>query len=442
MSLGWSYNYLASDNLDSPNAIVENGVLAPAGPAWKAFVVERTSNLTLCAIASLRRFAGSGLPIIFVGGSPSFYPTGADTNLTVFEEQLAVLQSSEGVYSVDEGQLANQLSTLGLSPRVSVTTNGTWYTTWRETEDAGYALIYADLVGSSGDVTIADTRTPFFLNTWTGEETPVLIYEQDETCTIIPLDLAGNQTVVIAFSQTKSGSAVPAYHVSSAPSGVVGADFSAEKGLALHVSAAVEGGEAVLSNGTACLLSGSGLPAAFELSEWELIAEHWEAPSNISDATQPMTKVNTTHYLSSLSSWAEIPALVNTSGIGFYTSTFTWPNDTTHVSASALGAYISFGKVLHSLRVQVNGVDLPPLDITHATADISSYLRPGNNTVTAMVSTTWWNYLRTIIDTLESSGAHPLPLVLESLLGLPLPSADDEGLMPGVTVTPFRRVIC
>lgn len=382
------------------------------------------------------------MPIIFVGGSPSFYPTGADTNVTVFEEQLAALQSSEGVYSVDEGQLANQLSALGLSPRVAVTTNGTWYTTWRETEDAGYALIYADLVGSSGEVTIADTRTPFFLNPWTGEENPVLIYEQDRNSTIIPLELGGNQTVIISFSHAKNSSMLPAYHISFAPSGVVGADFSPKEGLALHVSAAVEDGKAVLSNNTACSLSGSGVPAEFELSEWELIAEHWEAPSNMSDATQPINRFNTTHPLPSLSPWSQIPALVNTSGIGYYTSTFTWPSTATNASESALGAYVSFGKVLHSLRARINGVDLPPLDITHATADISSYLRPGNNTVTAILPTTWWNYLRTIIGTLESSGQQPLPLVLEELLGLPLPSADDEGLMPGVRVTPFKRVIC
>lgn len=422
---------------------MENGVLAPAGPAWKAFAVGGTSNITLGAIASLQRFAESGLPIVFVGGSPGFYPTGADKNLTVFEERLAALQSSEGVYLVGEGQLASQLSALGLSPRVAVNTNGTWYTTWREAEDSGYALVYADLVGSSGYVTIADTRTPFFLNPWTGEETPVLIYEQDEAYTIIPLDLAGNQTVIISFSDTKSDFVMPAYHVSSAPYGVVGADFSPMKGLGLHVSAAaVQDGKAVLSNGAACLLSGSGVPAALELSEWELTAEHWEAPSNISYAAQPTKRFNTTHSLPSLRSWAEIPALVNTSGIGYYTSTFTWPSNTTNASASDLGAYISFGKVLHSLRVRVNGVDLPPLDITHPSADISSYLRPGNNTVTAIVPTTWWNYLRTIIDTLESSGARPLPLVLEDLLGLPLPTADDEGLMPGVIITPFKRATC
>lgn len=421
---------------------MENGVLAPAGPAWKAFVTQSTSNITLGATASLQRFAESGLPIIFVGGSPGFYPNGADTNVTEFEEQLAALQTYETVYSVAEGQLASKLSGLGLSPRVAVTTNGTWYTTWRETEDVGYALIYADLLGTSGSVTIADTRTPFFLNPWTGEETPVLFYEQDEASTIIPLDLVGNQTVIISFSQTKNGSVAPAYHVSSAPSAVVGAEFSPGKGLALHVSADVEDGEAVLSNGTSCRVSGSGVPSTFELSEWELTAEHWEAPSNISDATQPLIKFNTTHSLSSLSSWAHIPALVNTSGIGYYTSTFTWPSNATHASSSGLGAYISFGKVLHSLRVRVNGVDLPPLDITNPRANISPYLRPGDNTVTAIVPTTWWNYLRTIIDTLESAGAHPLPVVLEGLLGLPLPPTDDGGLMPGVTVTPFKRVGC
>lgn len=431
-----------SENLESKNAIVEHGVLAPDGPAWKAFVVGSASNVTLSAIASLRRFAESGLPIIFVGGSPSFYPSGADTNITVFEEQLSTLQSSDGVYSVAEGELASQLSALGLSPRVAVTTDGTWYTTWRETEDAGYALIYADLVGSRGDVTIADTRTPFFLNPWTGVETPVLIYKQDEAHTVIPLDLAGNQTVIISFSHTYNGSAMPDYYVSSAPPGVIGADFNKEKGISLHVSSAVEDGEAILSNGTTCLISASGIPAALELEEWELTAEHWEAPSNISDATELMTRFNTTHSLPALVSWAQIPALVNTSGIGYYTTTFTWPSKATHASANELGAYISFGKVLHSLRVQINGIDLPPLDITHAMADISPYLRPGNNTVTAIVPTTWWNYLRTIMDTLESAGAHPLPLVLEELLGLPLPSTDDAGLMAGVIVTPFKRVPC
>ncbi|ETS73836.1 hypothetical protein PFICI_14782 [Pestalotiopsis fici W106-1] len=440
---GWNYNYLSPENLELPQAVVENGVLAPEGPAWKALVVQSGSNLTLSAIATLQSFAESGLPILFVGAPPKLYPTASKaSNVTVFEEHLAVLEATEGVYTINEDQLADQLSTLGLCPKVSTNTNGTWYTTWRETTEGGYALIYADLIASSGNVTVADTRTPYYLNPWTGTQSPVLVYEQDLTSTTIPLELAGNQTAIILFTDSNNTCSVPAYHVTSAPAGVIGADFTLSGGLGVHVTTTVNDGEAVLSNNAVCSIDGSGVPAAFELTEWELIAEHWEAPSNISNVEQPMTKFNTTHSLSVLTSWLDIPALVNTSGIGYYTSTFMWPTDTTNTTASTLGAYISFDNVLHSLRVQVNGNQIPPLDITHARADISAYLQPGNNTVTAVVPTTWWNYLKTILDTLESSGLLPLPLVLEAVAGQPLPGASDEGLMPGVHITPFKRVVC
>ncbi|KAF3025109.1 hypothetical protein E8E14_014613 [Neopestalotiopsis sp. 37M] len=350
---GWSYNYLSPENLELPQATVENGILAPEGPAWKALVVRNGSALTLNAISTLQSFAESGLPVVLVGDAPTYYPTGStDANETLFAPRLTILETTEGVYSVNEGQVANQLSSLGLSPRVATTTNGTWYTTWRETIEGGYALIFADLIGSSGIVTIADTRTPYFLDPWTGLQSPVLIYDQDSTTTTISLDLAGNQTAIILFTGSNSTSGVPAYHVTSAPAGVIGADFSLSAGLGLHVTSAVNDENAVLSNTAACPVDGSSVPTAFQLTEWDLVAEHWEAPSNISNVEQAMTKYNTTHSLSALTSWTDIPALVNTSGIGYYTSTFMWPSNTTNTSSADLGAYISFDTVLHSLRVQ------------------------------------------------------------------------------------------
>lgn len=377
-----------------------------------------------------------------MGGSPKFYPTGNNTDISAFEQQLSLLKAAQGVYSVDEGQLANQLTTLGLTPRVAVTTNGTWYATWRESSDTAHALIYADLVGSEGIVTIADTRTPFFLNPWTGEQSPVLVYEQNSSSTVIPLTLAGNQTVIISFASATNSSVSLAYHVTSIPSNVIGVTLSPNQSIALHVAAAVTDAQATLSNKASCAVSGSSVPAAFELSEWDLDAERWEAPPNVSDATQPTVKFNMSLHLPQLSSWADIPALANSSGIGYYTSTFAWPRSTTYGDLSEFGAYISFDNVLHALRVQINGNRLPPLDLTNAVADISPYLTPGNNTVIATVATPWWNYLRTILGTLESSGTPPIPQVLETLLGLPLPPIVDAGLVPGVKVTPFRRVIC
>ena len=67
---------------------------------------------------------------------------------------------------------------------------------------------------------------------------------------------------------------------------------------------------------------------------------------------------------------------------------------------------------------------------------------PGNNTVTAILSTTWWNYFRIILDTLKSAGSTPLPLILEEFLGAPFPAADDSGLVAKVTITPFQNLAC
>lgn len=43
---GWKYQYLTADNLQIPQARVEESVLAPDGPQYKAMVLPETSNLT------------------------------------------------------------------------------------------------------------------------------------------------------------------------------------------------------------------------------------------------------------------------------------------------------------------------------------------------------------------------------------------------------------
>ncbi|KAI1366485.1 hypothetical protein F5Y08DRAFT_351412 [Xylaria arbuscula] len=437
ISRGWSYNYLTAENLQSEQAVVDNGVLAPMSPAWKALAIGPKANVSLDALASLQRLADSGLPIIMVGESPCFYPEGNKTDAQLFEKNLNTLQSSDNVYSADEGQLADKLSSLGVRPQVAVETNGTWYTTWRESEEMGHALIYSDLTASQGEVEIADTRTPFFLNPWTGEETPVLTYRQDNASTIIPLSLAGNQTVVIAFKSLNKLTD-PTYHLTSFSPHVLGSTFDSVHGLTLQVAHSTSDVQVTLSNGASRNISTSSVPPAFELSQWSLTAEHWEAPANLSDV-RATVKYNTTHELSSLVSWSEIPALVNASGIGYYTTSFTWPPVNSRSAENAtLRAYLSFPNVLHALRVRVNGEPLPPLDLTNAVIDISPWLRSGNNTVTAIVPTTLWNYLRTVLGSLESAGAEPLLLVL----GAPLATTDESGLLSGVRVTPLQNIVC
>ncbi|ETS86460.1 hypothetical protein PFICI_00288 [Pestalotiopsis fici W106-1] len=440
---GWSYNYLNPNNLESSQAVVKDGVLASDGPAWTALIVESAANISLSAVASLKRLASAGLPVVFVGDNFNLYPDGQDANLTVFQQELETLQSYSNVYAAGEGELANKITELGLSPRVGVSTNGTWYTTLRELNASSYVFVYADLVGSRGSVIVKDTRMPFFLNPWTGAQSPVLIYERSNTTTTIPLSLSGNQTVIILFSDAETSHNFD-YHIVSVPDNAASATTAGDGTVSVQVSNSAADTEATMSDGSICALGGSHVPAAFSITNWNLTAEHWAAPANLSE-TSPTSKRNTTHSLPELLSWGDIPELVNSSGLGYYSASFIWPplSNTTSDETATLGAVISFGRLLHYARASINGQPLPPLDVTNAVADITPYLTEGENRVEAVVPTTMWNYLRTILDDLKSAGQPPLLLELSGVIGSePLNATDATGLVGVVSVTPYLSVTC
>lgn len=420
--------------------MVKNGVLAPDGPAWKALIVESSQNLTLGSVKKLKSFAQDRLPVIFSGGSPMYYPTGDGSGKDEFERQLSRLLRSKSVYSVASGKVADKLKSLGLQPQIQANTNGTFYTSWTETNKVGYALIYSDLVRSTGTITVNNKQTPFYFNAWTGEITPVLVYERTEATTTIPVDLAGNQTIILAFGDgLRQQVPVPKYHVQQAPSNVLGARFIQGRGIFLHVAQSDTSPDAVLSNGKRVAIDATSVPEAFKLSQWSLSAEHWEAPTDLYDSSNTVMH-NTTHQLDTPTSWSEISALNNASGVGYYTNSFQWPPKGTRHASKSLGAYIHFSTVIDAVKCSINGHRVPPLDITNAVADISPYLKEGKNTVSLIIPTTLWNYVRTIITKLETAGSSPLPLTLQDY-GVPLAGRTESGLVGTVTLTPFKSVV-
>ncbi|RYP50579.1 hypothetical protein DL768_003924 [Monosporascus sp. mg162] len=438
----WSYSYLSPDNLVMGQAVVQNGILASNGPAWKALVVEGAQNLSLTTVRKLQEYAEAGLPIVVSGGLPHFYSSGNGDDIADYNKELSALLRIKNVHSVSSGQVASKLASLGLHPRVAVATNGTWYTGWRGTDRFGCAFVYSDLVASSGTVMVSSTQKPYYLNPWTGEVRPVLIYQVINGTTVILLSLAGNQTRVIAFSDNFERRIHTAkYSVKSLPANVIGADLAADGDILLHAVHSPYVHKAELSNGRTMSLNATNVPKAMQLSNWNLTAEHWEAPSNVSDASSPPVKHNTTHQLDALTSWTSIPGLVNTSGVGYYTTTFNWPPARAKSNGAVSGACISFSKVLHTLRVVVNGKMVPPMDLTNANADISPYLRSGNNTILVVVSTPWWNYLRTIITKLSSGGAIPVLVQLARGLNQSIPGPSESGLVGEVTIIPFKNII-
>jgi hypothetical protein len=162
------------------------------------------------------------------------------------------------------------------------------------------------------------------------------------------------------------------------------------------------------------------------LLSWTLVIESWTAPEDIyADQTQP-AKSNSTWELASLQPWNEISdSLFNVSGRGFYNTTFSWP---LAADGDCENAVLDFSAIINTARVWINGHHLPPLDPTHAVADISEYVKDGDNVILVAVATTLGNAVRPHWDALRSSGTLALG---------PLPPAQAYGLVSEVVVKQY-----
>ncbi|CAG8936063.1 unnamed protein product [Penicillium salamii] len=431
---GFTYTYLNPTNLELSQAYVSDGILAPEAPAYQALVVTSQDNMTLEAVSKVQEFANSGLPVVLDGGMPGYYPTGNASDRDAVATALQKLKSSENVHTSTKGGLASKLKALGIRPRVEVSTpsNATWYPVMRTENSTDYVFVFSKGSAAQGYLRVNSTKTPYSLNSWTGERTALLNYKVHEGYTSIPVMLARNQTTAFAFSNDWETEALtPVSHAVHVSSGVIGYNFTTQKELVVHVATSANPGNQSLklSNGKRYKISPNTEVSSFDLRDWNLIAEHWEAPQNMSDATVIADKRNTTHHLTSLVSWLDIPGLHNASGVGYYSSHFSWPPQSVKNTGSIDGAYLALPQISHGLKLFVNGQAMHALDFAHPMIDIGPFLHNGSNHITAVVPTLMWNYIRSIYDELEISGSKPLLT--------PLPGNVDTGFIGDVKVIPY-----
>lgn len=409
---GYAYEYLSPNNFDLPQAYVSNGVLAPDAQEFKALVVRANDSMTVPGAQKIAEFANSGLPIIFSGGIPTYLASYNSSGVAYVTQMLNNLTSLPNVHVVPYDGLADTIASLGITPLTNVSANNTWYTYWRQTDDYNYVFVYNDADSqnttglgngySEGTVEFASLGTPYFLDAWSGEEVPILNYTQTSNTTTIPFQLAGNQSVIVAFALGSSNASA-------------GSNSSAATNILYNVTDPSQ------------YYPPSSANTLIDLTNWTLIVEHWDPPANLSNIVPSATvKYNTTHQLpSGLVSWQEISGLQNTSGRGYYNTTFNWP-----ASSAADGAIIDFGAIVHTLRASVNGFVLPPKDATWARGDISEYVVPGENIVEAVATTTLFNVIRPIWGEL-TSGANGT--------SVPPNGPQDYGLISPVKVIPYSK---
>ena len=420
---GFTYNYLAPENFELPNAFVSNGVLDPNGQAYKALVVQGNASLTVAGAQKINEYAKTGLPIVFSGGVPTnvsgFAPSASAYVSSLFSD----ITSLPNVHQVGYEGLAQAMISLGITPRAAVSANSTWYSNWRKDESStNWVSFYNDATGAAtgagyavGNVTIEASGTPYFYDAWTGQVTPVRVYSTSDNTTTVPLQLAGNQTVLISFSSNTTAEA----HSDS-----TSYQYPAGNGSCILVTAD-DPAPPSASNSTSSTPS-----AATTLGPWSLIVESWTAPSNLEDITTIATKTNSSAYsLSSIVPWSSIdPALTTVSGRGYYTTNFTWSSN----SSSSSGAFLDIGPIFHVARASINGHQLPPLDVTNAYVDIGPYLVDGTNQVEIIVATPLGNALNSIWQSLLTSGRGPGTQ--------PPPPLQAYGLLRGVRIVPYVEV--
>lgn len=440
---GFSYEYLSPDNFHLADAVVSDGVLAPQRQAFKALILRGNDTLTVAGTEKLVRWANEGLPIIVSGGLPQNL-TGYDTgNSTAYvRSALASIFDLDNVHVVPYDNLASSLMALGFTPRTSVSAENVWYTYWREDADKSIVWTYVYNDGwdyelgegaSTGTVTYETTGVPYLYDAWTGASEKMYGYQQTETSTIIPLTLAGNQSIIIGFHCNDS--TPDQLKLPSVPQEVYRISETEPNSAILNIKASKTTDPILLPNGTRITLPPP--PAPTQLTNWTLTLESWTPPIDLFTHQTASVKTNTTHHLTRLEPWNQLsPSLRNVSGRGYYHTTFPWPpscssqNNSSATAVAADGAILDLGALNNAARAWVNGNPLPPLDPTHAVADIGEYLIDGANEVEVVIGTTLGNVLRPIYQEVVSSGTRWLG---------PRPVEQGYGLVRGVSVVPYVR---
>ncbi|KAJ8082412.1 hypothetical protein PM082_008267 [Marasmius tenuissimus] len=409
----------APENFKLPGVSVSwNGRLAINGPAYKAFVLSRIQNVTVDAAEKLVEFAEDGLPIVIVGGVP---------RLTA----LPVVRVVD-----DEEAVPGALESLGVSPVARTDPPSASLHTIRRDRDENatvshFFLYNQNNVSINFTLTLEATGTPFILDAWSGDITPVAIWNatDEEHITIPGVQLAANQTMLFAVTSEDSfeGVSAPSVHISSADSDAFALSSSSE----IEIRSFTEGSkEVVLSNGQRRTVNLSlGGEIERELTGWQLNITAWTPPADLNQVDSvlvPHPVIDLSHR--GLVPWDQLDGHENTSGVGTYTTPFEWAHD----ENGGVGAQLDFGVVVHTLKAWLNGEVLPTADLTRPVVDITSLVREGTNVLRVDVASTLLNAVN------AAPQVRSLGQLRTDTLRIPL-SNQHYGLVVPVRLIPYGR---
>ncbi len=399
---GYSYDFISPSALIRSDLTVTGGRLQKKGASYGALIINKEARMPYDVLKRLIKFAGAGLAVVFVGCSPEEPAFHLERDIAPLLKKLLSLPRVKRAESTAD--VPRILADLGVFPRVRYRERCTLLNLCRHTQDADFYYFYnyanADSYHQAKAgarirtaVTLPGRGTPCLLNAWTGEIVPIAAYEAADNAVTLPLELASNDSCIIALTERPEIFSVPTpvRHVASSE---VRAEYGAD-GTLLVKSDTGAPVSLPLSDGSALSLDFPVLPASFPLTCWDLTLEKW------SESPIPSESIKTLHTFTELERpvpWKELPGMEYASGVGSYHVSF-------HLSKGweeGVGFYLDLGKICDSFGVQVNGLDIP-VNQNDPLLDIGPYLHLGNNRIAVTVASTLLNAL------LDYSRRHSIP---------------------------------
>ncbi|KAK5947223.1 hypothetical protein PMZ80_001371 [Knufia obscura] len=445
---GYSYEYVSSYALGLEGVEVDDGVLMPAGPAYKALVLNRARNLTVSAAHRVFELAHAGLPVVVLGDVPDDIPgydRDGSSKMAVQSAMQDLLQLTNVAQVDEEAHVSTALEKLGASASAKIYSGIEDYPpVVRRRHDKDVELYYIFNQGGSSKFSIGfETPTQedanvFVLDQVTGETRSAAQWHLDVSHRInMTFTLATNQSMMFAVTQSTTYQ-----NATALPRTVVSAEDTIQA-LALRDGSGIELRSFSPGVQGYALTDGAAKSATFSLcgkslvnlTSWNLTLQSWTATSNLSDVAT--VKTNSSFQLNDgLVPWDVLPGQYNTSGVGLYTTTFSWSGCDT----ALMGAELRQPSIFHTQRVWLNGQMLPLIDPVNPRIDITEWLRKDTeNELMIEVASPLLNALNAFPDDeIESVGYNRARKLAE---GSVKRGHQKYGLTGPVEIVPFAKVL-
>ncbi|MCP1110442.1 glycosyl hydrolase [Ohessyouella blattaphilus] len=399
---GYTYDYVTPFLLDLDNAVVgmedNRAVLAADGPSYKALIIEPMNDgtvpkMSLHMAEKILDYAHNGLPVVIIGEAPSqvdgyIAKEGIDpvngqaeenTQLADYMNQLKTLDNVKSIGSREE--LAANLAQLGVTPDMQPEAPQNIYSNHRHTADAELYFLYNDgSEDSTQKLTLKGYGKPYLLDPWSGDITPIVSYVDNNGTITMDAQIEAMSTMMVAIAQEGwSSHSISNQLISTNADEVIYDRMASTVALRSYTGGEIS---AEMSDGTKISATTELADEARNLNNWQMILEQWKPGETAHDTIVEDTN---SYDLSEIGlvPWYDIDAqnLTKAAGVAKYTTSF----ELNKGWEEGQGAILSFDNAADVMRLFVNDIEVPLNQLT-LKADIGPYLKAGNNTIVARVS--------------------------------------------------------